>query len=50
MHFHILIERESGSSSSSSKHWWCAVEIICEIILAEYAPNDYQTEAMFICK
>lgn len=25
-------------------------EIIPEIIPTEYAPNDYQTDAMFICK
>lgn len=41
MHLHISAAAARGA----------AAEIILEIIPAEYAPNDYQTEAaMFICK
>lgn len=38
-------ERKGGRERESAR-----TEIIPEIIPTEYAPNDYQTDAMFICK
>lgn len=51
MHLLAHLSWKSEAHAAATKRTTTTgLEIILEIIRTEYAPNDYQTDAMFICK